>query len=74
MISPQADVVWTRDIFGNSIACAHFNQQADELKVEVDVVVRRFFDPESPPHPTHSPSPYPLEYDTLEHGIVTGTS
>lgn len=72
MISPQADVVWTRDIFGNSIACAHFNSQADELKVEVDVVVRRFFDPESPPHPTHSPSPYPLEYDTLEHGIVTG--
>lgn len=72
VITPRADVVWTRDIFGNSIAYAHFNEMGAELKFDVDVVVRRFFDPASPPHPAHSPSPYPLEYDGLEHGIVVG--
>lgn len=71
-ITPRAEVVWTRDIFGNSIANVHFNEQGNELKFDVDVVVRRFFDPASPPHPAHSPSTYPLEYDSLEHGIVVG--
>lgn len=71
-ITPAADVVWTRDIFGNSIAHAHFNEQGTELMFDVDVVVRRFFNIDSPPPHAHSPSPYPLEYDTLEHGIVTG--
>lgn len=71
-ITPAADVVWTRDIFGNSIAHAHFREPGTELRFEVDVVVRRFFDPAAPPHPAQSPSPYPLEYDTLEHGIVVG--
>lgn len=71
-ISPTADVIWTRDIFGNSVAHAHFNEQATELKFDVDVVVRRFFDIDSPPPASHSPSPYPFQYDTLEHGIVVG--
>jgi transglutaminase-like putative cysteine protease len=71
-ITPAADVVWTRDIFGNSIAHAHFHEAGSELKFDVETEVRRFFDPGSPHHPAQSPSPYPLEYDTLEHGIVTG--
>jgi transglutaminase-like putative cysteine protease len=71
-ITPEADVVWTRDIFGNSIAHTHFREPGRELKFEVEVVVRRFFDPAMPPHPAQSPSPYPLEYDTLEHGIIVG--
>lgn len=71
-ITPQADVTWTRDIFGNSVAHAHFREPGDELKFDVEVVVRRFFDPNLPPLNVHSPSPYPLEYDTMEHGIVVG--
>lgn len=72
IITPAADVVWARDIFGNSIAHVHFRERGSELRFEVDVVVRRFFDPEAPPHAAQSPNPYPLEYDTLEHGIVVG--
>ncbi len=71
-ITPAAEVVWSRDIFGNSVAHAHFRNPGVELNFEVDVTIRRFFDPGHPPHPARSPSPYPLEYDTLEHGIVTG--
>lgn len=70
--SPAATVSWTRDIFGNSIAHAIFVEEASELVIESDVTVRRFFAPGAPPHLAHSPSPFPLEYDPLEHGIVTG--
>lgn len=71
-VFPDAIIVWTRDIFGNSIAHATFPNTATELIIESDVTVRRFFDPDHPPESVHSPSIYPLAYNTLEHGIVTG--
>jgi len=71
-ITPRADVLWARDIFGNSVAHAHFREPGHELLFEVDVVVRRFFDPATPPTLAESPNPYPLEYDTMEHGIIVG--
>jgi len=71
-IAPAADVTWAWDVFGNSIAYAHFREPGTELKFEVDVVVRRFFPPDAPPFRPHSPSPYPLEYDLLEQGILKG--
>ncbi|MDB6079874.1 MAG: transglutaminase family protein [Akkermansiaceae bacterium] len=71
-ISPQAEVVWTRDIFGNSIAHAYFSEQAAELTIDMDVVVRRFFDAANPPPTAPGASAYPLSYDTLEHGIIVG--
>jgi len=71
-IEPSARLIWTRDIFGNSIAQAHFDDSADNLVIDSDVTVRRFFDPAAPPHYEQSASPYPFSYDTLEHGIITG--
>lgn len=72
-IMPAAEVVWTRDIFGNSVARAHFKEAGTELLFDVDVVVRRFFNPSVPPAAlVESPDPFPLEYDTQEHGIVVG--
>ncbi len=71
-IAPAADVVWTRDIFGNSIAHVHFREPGEELKFDVEIEVRRFYDAAPPDHPSWSPSPYPLEYDTIEHGVITG--
>lgn len=69
-ISPAADVTWARDIFGNSIAYAHFREPGAELKFDVAVVVRRFFSPDAPPQKPHSPSLYPLEYDLLDQAIL----
>ncbi|GAA5482567.1 transglutaminase family protein [Haloferula sargassicola] len=71
-ISPEAGLSWTRDIFGNSVAWAKIEGESTELEVVSDVVVRRFFDPESPPTYERSPSPYPPEYDPIEHGIILG--
>ncbi len=71
-ISPRADVAWTRDIFGNSIAYVHFREDSDALRFDMDVIVRRFFDAGVPPEQIRSASPWPLSYDTLEHGIIVG--
>jgi hypothetical protein len=71
-ITLRVDVGWTRDIFGNSIARVHFRERGTELRFDMDVVVRRFFDPGSPPHSAHSENPYPLVYDSIEQGIVSG--
>ena len=71
-ITPAADVTWAWDIFGNSIACAHFRETGSELKFDVDVLVRRFFPPDSPPSKPHSPSPWPLDYELLEQAILKG--
>lgn len=46
VLSPPADVRWTYDVFGNSIATAHFNTTAATLSFESRLVVDRFFDVE----------------------------
>jgi transglutaminase-like putative cysteine protease len=69
-ISPAASIIWTRDIFGNSIAHAHFTESHDSLLIESLVTIRRFFDPAAPPHLSHSASPYPFAYDLIEQNIV----
>ena len=71
-ITPAADVVWSWDIFGNSVAYAHFREPGTVLKFDVEVVVRRFFAPDAPPIRPHSPSPYPLDYEVLEEAILKG--
>jgi transglutaminase-like putative cysteine protease len=71
-IAPAADVAWAWDVFGNSIAYAHFREPGLELKFDVRVVVRRFFSPDAPPRKSHSPSPYPLDYEMFEQAILRG--
>lgn len=71
-ITPASDVMWTWDVFGNSIAYAHFRESGTELKIEVAAVVRRFFPVEAPPDRPRSPSSYPLDYDPLEQEILKG--
>ncbi len=72
LVEPKASLSWTRDVFGNSVAYLHFSDSAKELLVSSDVVVRRFFDPQSPPHLSHVADPYPFTYDELEQGILAG--
>ena len=46
MLSPRADVRWTYDVFGNSIATARFSGPAPTLTVESRLVLDRFSDVE----------------------------
>jgi len=65
-IEPKHRLVWTRDVFGNSIAIVEFSQAADKLSVVNTVKVSRTtpFPSEEPHEPWRAP--YPVIYNPLE--------
>lgn len=70
-IQPQHRLLWTRDVFGNSIALIDFLEPANKLDVRSDVTVQRtrpFLIEE--PHPPWS-VPFPVTYDVLETPVVS---
>jgi transglutaminase-like putative cysteine protease len=38
-ITPAFELEWSRDVFGNSVATAHFSQSGDQLRIRSDVVL-----------------------------------
>lgn len=69
-ISPRGRIFWSRDIFGNLIAHAYFDEPAAELEIRSDVLVRRILDDAAVPSPMTISDPYPLEYEPLEQAMV----
>jgi transglutaminase-like putative cysteine protease len=67
-ISPRCDLIWSRDIFGNSVAHAYFNEPAAELRFENDLLVQRF-KPLTPANVVPI-DPYPVQYESLERSLV----
>lgn len=71
-IQPAAQLTWHRDLFGNSVALAHFEGASDTLDVRNEVIVARR------DHPTHEDlfssmsAPYPIAYSDLEKPVATG--
>jgi transglutaminase-like putative cysteine protease len=70
-ITPKHQLLWTRDVFGNSVAIVDFLEPADKLEFKSDVTVFRTrpFLLEEPNGPRRVA--YPVVYDPLEVGIVT---
>jgi transglutaminase-like putative cysteine protease len=69
-IRPQHRLIWTRDVFDNSIAVVDFVEPADELDIHSRVVVER-----SPPYVIEEPHAgrsvaYPVVYDPLESTVT----
>lgn len=67
---PRCEIVWSRDIFGNSIAHAFFPEEGPELRIESEVVVRRVTHVENRSGPAAIPIPYPVTYEELEQNAV----
>lgn len=76
-IQPPHQLIWTRDVFGNSVALVRFFEPTEELHFESTVVLDR-----TAPFPTraaHQPFyvPYPVVYESLEipiAGVYQGLS
>ncbi len=68
-VSPKADLIWTRDVFGNSIGTLDIRAAGKELVIVSNVVVTR-----TPPyaHRKHDTevTPWPPAYDPLESAVV----
>ena len=70
-IAPKHRLVWSRDVFGNSIAIVDFLEATSKLAILSDVIVCRTM-PFPPQHP-HEPwrVAYPVTYEPLEVPIVS---
>jgi transglutaminase-like putative cysteine protease len=70
-ITPGHRLLWTRDVFGNSVAIVDFLEPADKLEFHSAVTVHRTrpFLIEEPHGPWRVP--YPVTYDPLEMSIVS---
>jgi transglutaminase-like putative cysteine protease len=69
-IRPAHVLVWTRDVFGNSVGVVDFLEEAAELEINSDVLILH-----TPPFPRptgHPPlhTPYPVFYDALETTVA----
>src|SRR5262245_35531722 len=62
---PNSTIVWSRDVFGNSIAHAYFTGTGRELRIESDVTVRRVVHTVTAP-PEAIAISHPLQYDEME--------
>ncbi len=69
-ISPDYDLEWSRDVFGNSVATAYFFAPADLLSIKSTLLLNQ-----TSSFPRRSERPvertrYPLEFSPLEENIV----
>jgi transglutaminase-like putative cysteine protease len=67
-ITPDHDVAWIRDVFGNSVALVHFLEPAAELTIRNEIVLLRH--PSNRPSHTTGPARFPVVYDALESAIA----
>jgi len=64
--TPEADVSWLQDVFGNSVAIARFAQASDQLRIVSQVLIERDTEPETPIPLSPEARRLPLTYGALE--------
>lgn len=70
-VSPEFELEWSRDIFGNSIATVHLLSPSDELSIRSEVLLTQNL-----PFPIRSPRarvpiPYPVQFYPLEQPVIS---
>lgn len=70
-ISPQADLCWTQDVFGNAVAIARFTAMSESLVIESSLALRHA-ELEWPVFPVAASAlTYPFDYEN-EEGVDLG--
>lgn len=69
-IFPAHRVLWSRDVFGNSIALVDFLEDSDRLEFRSEVIVHRTMPFEAEEPHSRERFPFPVEYDVLERVVV----
>jgi transglutaminase-like putative cysteine protease len=69
-IEPAGQLTWSRDVFGNSIATVEFEEPAQELLIESNVLIVRMSPVARRNKPLAGITPWPLVYDPLERVFV----
>jgi transglutaminase-like putative cysteine protease len=63
VVTPQADVHWAFDTFGNSVALLTFHEEADELVIASELMLRRYGLDEPETRIERHACGYPFHYD-----------
>lgn len=70
-VFPEAHLEWSRDVYGNSIAIANFEQACSELKFHIDFTVLRRRDSEAVAAGREPvPGLFPVDYNPHEDPLV----
>ncbi|MDF3057346.1 MAG: hypothetical protein K0R17_1561 [Rariglobus sp.] len=69
-IEPAAQLTWSRDVFGNSVATVEFEEPAKELLIESNVLIVRMAPVARRKAPLTSITPWPPVYDPRERVFV----
>src|ERR1044071_2596170 len=69
-ISPDFELAWSLDLFGNSVATAHITRVADELRIRSEVVLRRT-DPFPIRVPRAEPVSFPVKFTEVESAVAS---
>lgn len=67
---PPAQLTWSRDVFGNSVATVEFEKPAAELLIESNVRILRMPPVIKAAKPLSGMTPWPPVYDSLERTAV----
>jgi len=70
-ISPEFELEWSRDLFGNSVATVHILSPADQLRIRSEVVLQQ-----TAPFPLRGSRPammvgYPVEFTDMELAVAS---
>ena len=63
-VSPDAEVSWSFDTYGNSVAALRFHEAADRLYIESELTVRRYGPDDAMPRLSLVSASYPFSYDS----------
>lgn len=69
-IVPRHRLLWSRDVFGNSIALVDFTEDSDRLEFRSEVIVHRTVPFEAEEPHLRQRVPFPVEYESLERVVV----
>jgi transglutaminase-like putative cysteine protease len=70
-VTPEYELTWSRDIFGNSVATVYFGAAATELRIDSDVLIHRFSMSASQRLASPTPVLFPPQYDPLEQAMIS---
>ncbi|HEX8144114.1 MAG TPA: transglutaminase family protein [Pyrinomonadaceae bacterium] len=70
-ISPAYELLWSRDVFGNSVALVDFPASSDELSIRSDVTIERHEPLKNGATTAREPVRYPVTYDVHEATVAS---
>lgn len=71
LLEPEGELIWSRDVFGNSVATAWFEQSAERLRILNRVTLRQSLPFPATNEPAVPKIEYPVQYSELDAVVAS---